>query len=125
LLFGLAILIPIDVGLRRVQLDWSVIKGWLGFGRKQETTATMGALLKRKESVGSQLKTRSERPTGAKPMAPPSYPLPGQVAGVRTNAPKTPSTPSKSGPQSPPSESTTSRLLDMKRKRQDGGEEKK
>ena len=27
LLFGLAILIPVDVGLRRVQLDWSVIKG--------------------------------------------------------------------------------------------------
>ena len=45
LLYGLAILIPVDVGLRRVQLDWGVIKGWLGLGRKQETTATMGALL--------------------------------------------------------------------------------
>jgi len=114
------------VGLRRVQLDWGVIKGWLGLGRKQETTATMGALLKRKESVGSQLKTRSERHPGAgKPAAPPSYPLPGQSAGVRSSAPKPPSSPSKAGGQSPPSESTTSRLLDMKRKRQEGGEEKK
>ena len=124
LLYGLAILIPIDVGLRRVQLDWKVIKGWLGIGRRQETTATMGALLKRKESVGSQLKTRSERHTGAgKPVVPPSYPLPGQ-SGMRTTAPKPPSTPSKPGAPTPPSESTTSRLLDMKRKRQDGGEEK-
>ena len=98
LLYGLAILIPIDVGLRRVQLDWSVIKGWLGFGRKQETTATMGALLKRKESVGSQLKTRSERPIrsqadGAAKLS---------VARVRRREcgrmrRRTPSTPSKSG----------------------------
>jgi uncharacterized membrane protein/Mg-chelatase subunit ChlD len=120
-LYGLAILVPVDVGLRRVQIDWNVIKGWLGFGRKQETTATMGALLKRKESVGSQLKTRSERPSGSKPATPPAYPLPGQSAGMRASAPKPPSS-AKPDPSPTPSSSTTSRLLDMKRKRQDGGE---
>ena len=121
LLYGLAFLIPLDVGLRRVQLDWKVIRGWFSMGRKQETTATMGALLKRKESVGSQLKTRSERPMAGKPSAP-SYPLPGQSAGTRTSAPR-PASPSSPQKQTPPSESTTSRLLDMKRRRQDSGEE--
>jgi len=121
LLYGLAILIPIDVGLRRVQIDWRTIKGWFGMGRKQETTATMGALLKRKESVGSQLKTRSERPMPSRPVSPPTTPLPGQSPGMRSSAPKPPQSSSPPA-QSPPSESTTSRLLDMKRKRQDGSD---
>ena len=49
LLILLACLIPLDVGVRRVQLDWSVIRGWFGAGRKTESTETLGALLKLKE----------------------------------------------------------------------------
>ncbi len=122
LLIGLALLVPLDVGLRRVQLDWTVIKGWFGVGKKQETTATMGALLKRKESVGSQLKARSEKPGSASVSRPPAYPLSGQPSGTRSAAPRPATPPSKPAGDTPPPSSTTSRLLDMKRKRQEGGD---
>jgi hypothetical protein len=121
MIVALACLIPLDVGVRRVQLDWSVIKGWLGFGRRQETTATMGALLARKESVGSQLKSRGETPrTAGQPLSP-SAPV---IPPSRTKPPGSPPAGAKSPPEvkEPPTTdtSTTSRLLDMKRKRQDG-----
>jgi Ca-activated chloride channel homolog len=118
-LYGLAFLIPLDVGLRRVQLDWGVIKGWLGFGRRQETTATMGALLKRKESVGSQLKTRSERPAIPRPTTPTTSSFPSPTPGMRSSAPKPARPQTSTDTAKPPAESTTSRLLDMKRKRQE------
>ena len=48
----LACLIPLDVGIRRVQLDWEVIKGLLRFGRqKDESGRTLGALLRRKQEI--------------------------------------------------------------------------
>jgi uncharacterized membrane protein/Mg-chelatase subunit ChlD len=111
----LACLVPLDVGIRRVQLDWHVIKGWFGFGRKQETTQTMGALLARKQTVGTQLKSRSEPVAGTtlKPSAP-TYAPSRPPAGSKPAASKTP----PKG-QEPTDTSTTSRLLDMKRKRQD------
>jgi Ca-activated chloride channel homolog len=121
LIIALACLVPMDVGVRRVQLDWSVIKGWLGFGRRKETTVTMGALLARKQEVGTQLKSRGEKPAAGKPITPTSspYPVKTSPAGQRSAAPR-PHPASKPGKPADQGESTTSRLLDMKRKRQDG-----
>jgi hypothetical protein len=51
-LLVLVCLVPLDVAVRRIQLDWMVIKGWLGIGRaKAASGATFEALLKRKESI--------------------------------------------------------------------------
>ncbi len=58
-LIALAVLVPLDVGIRRIQLDWYVVKGWLKIGPEHKTsTATMGALLQRKQDVGEELETR-------------------------------------------------------------------
>lgn len=118
-LLALALLIPLDVAIRRVQLDWQVIRQWLGFGRKAETTQTMGALLARKQEVSSQLKSREERP-----LRPSSVPLPtrpsAKPATTRTNAPSPEKTAPGGTPQTP--ETTTSRLLDAKRRRQREGD---
>lgn len=108
-LIVLACLIPLDVALRRVQLDWLVIRGWFGFGKKGESTATMGALLERKKQVATTT-TPAERP---KPVI-----LPTQT----TPAPK-PAVPAPQKPPEPAStetpQSTTERLLARKRKRQE------
>ncbi|EDY17307.1 protein of unknown function DUF1355 [Chthoniobacter flavus Ellin428] len=109
LLIFLACLLPIDVAVRRVQLDWMVIRGWFSFGKKSEdSTATMGALLGRKRRVEATLATTPE--PASKPIAKP--PL--------KSAP--PSIPKPAAPEAKPSDagesiSTTERLLARKRKR--------
>ena len=125
-LMALAILVPLDVAIRRVQLDWYVIKGWFGFGKEQkQSTATMGALLQRKQDVVDDLDTRRGSPTEQSgqstlaqlqeqrqqkgPAAAPKHP---EVKNPekQQSAPHPPQTP-------PDNQSTTGRLLDMKRKR--------
>src|SRR5262249_13433603 len=60
---ALAILVPIDVALRRIQIDLAAIKSALGFGRRAATSATMGALLQAKQSASQAIESRrSERP---------------------------------------------------------------
>jgi uncharacterized membrane protein len=114
-LIALAGLVVLDVGLRRVQLDWAVIKGWFGFGHKKESTATMGALLERKKQV--QVSVPVERP---KPIILPTQP------GVPPRPADTPPPPKPAADQAPTPgdapQSTTERLLARKRKRQDGEE---
>jgi hypothetical protein len=111
-LIALACLIPLDVGLRRVQLDWQVIKGWFGFGKKSGSTETMGALLQRKKEVQAAI-TPAERPKpvilATKPGAPPPT----------ISAPKTEPKPAGADESDIP-QSTTERLLARKRKRKDG-----
>ena len=124
-LMALAILVPLDVAIRRVQLDWYVIKGWFGFGKEQkQSTATMGALLQRKQDVVDDLDARRGGPTeqtGQSTLAqlqeqrqqkgPATTPKPpGAKDSGKQSAPPPPQTP-------PDNQSTTGRLLDMKRKR--------
>ncbi|WP_417396551.1 VWA domain-containing protein [Gimesia chilikensis] len=125
-LMALAILVPLDVAIRRVQLDWYVIKGWFGFGKEQkQSTATMGALLQRKQDVVDDLDARRGGPTeqtGQSTLAqlqeqrqqkgPATTPKPpgAKDSGKQQSAPPPPQTP-------PDNQSTTGRLLDMKRKR--------
>ena len=121
-LISLACLVPIDVAIRRVQLDWSVIKGWFGLGSKTESTATMGTLLERKQKVGSSLeKGRTERPlptrsTGTPGTRPPARP---------GSAPKSDKPTQQTPPPQAPTETntTTSRLLQLKRKRDEDDSE--
>ena len=104
-LWALAILIPIDVGVRRLQLDWLVIREWFGRGRKT-STETLGTLLKRKQEVRASLET-DHAP------APPSStasatPKPSRRAQKRARAETT------QAPDEPMS--TTAQLLKRKRK---------
>jgi Ca-activated chloride channel homolog len=108
LLILLACLVPVDVGVRRVQLDWSAVRGWFTRKQKTESTETLGALLGRKERVRETIEAgRSRTPI----ISPPS---------ARQAPPKTPEKPEapKTPPQPETSASTTERLLAMKRKRQ-------
>ncbi len=50
-LFFLAFLIPFDVALRRIQIDWYVIRGWLRLDRKHKVEGTLDVLLRRKEQI--------------------------------------------------------------------------
>jgi hypothetical protein len=111
LLIFLACLLPLDVAVRRVQLDWSVIRGWFKFGKKaEESTATMGALLGRKRRVEATL---SASPEGTpKPAARPPL-KPATPAAPKPAAPA----PEPASSDSAESISTTERLLARKRKR--------
>lgn len=114
-LIALAILVPLDVGLRRVQLDWSTIKSlFLVERRKGPATATMGALLERKQAVSTELQSRREErplppPISGKPTTKP-FAAPPPVAGSKPPASAAPPPPDQAI-------STTERLLQLKRKR--------
>ena len=108
------------------KIEWYVIKGWFGFGKEQkQSTATMGALLQRKQDVVDDLDARrggSTEQTGQSTLAqlqeqrqqkgPATTPKPpgAKDSGNQQSAPPPPQTP-------PDNQSTTGRLLDMKRKR--------
>lgn len=108
-LFALALLLPLDVAVRRVQLDWSVVMAWFGRGpMTKNSTETMGALLQRKrkaEQNSEPPRAVIPRPAAPKKSAPP------------TDEPKPVSEPEDANPQS-----TAERLLARKRKRQQGDE---
>jgi len=58
----LAVLVPLDVAVRRVQLDWTVIGGWVGLGRGAEASGeTFEALLRRKRVVESATVRKAPR----------------------------------------------------------------
>ena len=51
-LFALAILLPMDVAVRRVRIDWRELWGRLAArGRRGPSTRTLGSLLARKQHV--------------------------------------------------------------------------
>lgn len=113
-LIAIACLIPLDVAVRRVQLDWVAVMQALGMKRKAATTQTMGALLQRKQQVGEHLK--SQRDSGLRPT--PGTPRPYLQQPVqRTVATSKPQPSAEKKPQAPAEDTTTSRLLAMKRKR--------
>ncbi len=112
-LIALACLVPLDVAVRRVQIDFSLLLNALGYGRKPvsvPSTASMGTLLDRKKQVGAALGTRREDPPPLPPLSPPTGP---------TRPPSTGGPPVKpAAPAKPPEpDTTTSRLLASKRKR--------
>lgn len=117
-LIALACLVPLDVAVRRVQLDWYVVKGFLTLGRKAgPSTQTMGALLERKQAVDSQIEARrAETPMISRP------PAVARPTAPRAKPPGTAGQPPAARPAEKPAEldatTTTERLLKLKRKRQ-------
>jgi hypothetical protein len=121
-LIALACLVPLDVAIRRVQIDFQQVRNWLGLaGRAQSSGQTMGALLERKREVGSLLSGMSvDRPLAERDSRrDPSTSAP--------DSPRPPVKPSQTKPASPPQTggepggdggSTTERLLELKRRRQ-------
>ena len=125
----IACLLPLDVAIRRVQLDLS----WLRrlFRRNQrESTATMGALLQRAGALRESMnKDREQKSAGQR-----SEPVTGRPMLPRQQPPRAPSTKDSntesksSAPSAPPPPAdggTTSRLLEIKRRREQDGEGKK
>ncbi|MBI1313802.1 VWA domain-containing protein [bacterium] len=113
-LIGLAILVPVDVAIRRIQLDPRAILAALR--RKPEAgpaTPTMSTLLQRKQEVTSRMET-------AKPERRSPSRLPAARATSAAATAKPPVSDKPSTPASPTAEgSTTSKLLELKRKRQE------
>ncbi len=104
----LACLIPLDVAVRRIQLDWPAIRDTFLRRKQDESGKTMGALLQRKAKVKATLETQREVSPPVAPSAPSAPPKPAAPPPVK------PSDPSPAEPQS-----TTERLLARKRKRTD------
>jgi hypothetical protein len=112
-LAALACLVTLDVGVRRIQLDWKVMKGWFGFGPEAASTATMGALLKRKRSIGLARGSKA-----------PERPARGVMRGRRAagREPQKPAPPgpaereTKPGAEDVGNGTTTGRLLARKKK---------
>ncbi|MFY9256053.1 MAG: VWA domain-containing protein [Fuerstiella sp.] len=122
-LMALACLIPLDVAVRRVQLDFSSVKR-LFSSKKKESTATMGALLQKAESVRATMTEKrdttgtskpAERPFQPRPAAPKPMPKADNIVDGKTE-PAKPDTKSSGNDGN-----TTSRLLAMKRRREEEG----
>lgn len=117
-LMALACLLVVDVGIRRIHIDWALIKNWIF--RSKSTAATtqmLGTLLEKKQEVGQQFETlRAAIPKRPRP------PEAGGSTGKPAIPPRTPPAPSGSSAPPPPedSASTTGKLLELKRKRQQG-----
>ena len=112
LLLILACLIPLDVAIRRVQVDREYFRELLGKNNKKEATETMGALLKRKKSVRtSEEENRQET----------RMPVPKTTSNSRPSSKPSPSKSEKAEEtkkdEPVPDNSTTSRLLAMKKNR--------
>jgi Ca-activated chloride channel homolog len=116
LLAAAAILIPLDVGLRRIQWDWSVVRSWFRRETREKGTPVMESLLARKREVESRLDTGAKqdiymsqhKPVEDLPQKPPA--VAPDASSSLTSPEATPT------PASPPT-STTEKLLELKRKR--------
>ena len=122
-LMALACMIPLDVAVRRVQLDFGWIRNLVVRVPERESTATMGALLGKSQAVRAAMASRPSVVTPAR-RAPRPVPRP---AGPRASTMESSETPDQESQPSgiptneeasPDDGSTTSRLLAMKRKRQ-------
>lgn len=126
-LIALCFLVPLDVGIRRIQLDWAAILRSLGIGRAAATTATMGTLLAKKQEVSGQLKGQRPSPApGGSPKPAPAFLNKAGPAPERKAAPTQTPRPSSAPAAKQPVDdtSTTGRLLDLKRKRAQDGDKK-
>ncbi|MFP6766638.1 MAG: hypothetical protein VB859_00620, partial [Planctomycetaceae bacterium] len=109
-------LVPLDVAVRRIQIDPAILIAWLR-PRQAATTETMGNLLRRKQAVGSQLDARRNDPSMTPTPGSDATVAPQHLAGTEID----PASPPTTAPEATTSraQSTTERLLAMKRRRQD------
>lgn len=136
-LIALAIILPLDVAIRRVQLDWYVIRSWFRFGAEDKSsTATMGALLQRKQNVVEEMDLRKGETASSQSQVTSQSTISkiqeqSQKASRKTDQTTTEKkqvkknvkpSPDASSSDSKENQSTTGRLLDLKRKRQSDDE---
>lgn len=112
----LAVLVPLDVAVRRVHIDAKTLKGWFGMGRDAPSKQTFTTLLKRKQAVESTLKRSEDAPPV--PTRGPDFVIEKTVAPQPGQPPAAPQDHSEE-----PADSTTGRLLALKRKRDTESEE--
>ena len=107
-----------DVAVRRIQIDFWAIKKFFSRKKSGPSTATMGTLLQRKQSVGAKLEATRGEPRKEAPQMPTTSNIPRASTPVPTK--KAPPPKPEPEPKKPTGSSgtTTSRLLDAKRKRQ-------
>lgn len=120
-LITLACLIPLDVALRRIQVDWYSVKSLFGFGESRSSaTKTMNTLLDRKKKVSSRWKNTEEqdrRTISERLRKEETVSRKDEAKSETYRGKKSEQKDQSSGQKSSGSESTTSRLLDMKRNR--------
>jgi hypothetical protein len=122
------LLFVIDVGVRRVQIDreeWqkalqTVRHKILGAPRKPvETDQSLAALLARRDSVRSKQPAPVEAPASLfEPVHAPAETVPAETSSSGAHTPGPAPQPSIAAAPTPPEESTTSRLLEAKRRAQ-------
>jgi len=130
------LLFTVDVGVRRIQLDRDEVRRvvdrlrrrvffWQGVPRPPEAEESLNALLARRDQVrsGHTAPANEPNPELFRPVNTPSLPPPETEADGAPNAPElSAATPLAPGPkpraQQPTPESTTSRLLEAKRRAQ-------
>jgi uncharacterized membrane protein len=126
------ILFLLDVGVRRIQIgrdEWlrgmRILQSWLifwrGAPRPAEAEESLTALLARRQQVRTQQTApgAEPRPELFRPEQVPTLPLPGEEETAEQPAQPAPTTPSEPPkPAEEPGPSTTSRLLEAKRRAQ-------
>ena len=122
------ILFVLDVGVRRIQLEREEVAKaarwvrarvffWQPAQRPAEADESLAALLTRRQQVRSSTTASAvePRPDSFRPERPVTEPMPGTMHEVR---PATPVAPPPEEPEPADTESTTSRLLEAKRRAQ-------
>ncbi len=114
----MACLTPLDVALRRIQINWLLIRSWFSWKRAkaEASTATLSALLQARQTAKSQIETRRST-------LPPPPEIQERLAKGRQPPPvvTTSSTnhPAEATPPVPPADTgTTGRLKQLKRQRE-------
>ena len=116
-LIALAILVPLDVAIRRIQIDFRAIWRALTLQRRGPSSATMGTLLQTKQTVSAALQSRkTERTMPPSTGGVPPRSTTSQPATPTTKTPSAASGSTPTGNENKPT-STTERLLALKRKR--------
>jgi Ca-activated chloride channel homolog len=120
-LMVLACMIPLDVAVRRVQLDFSWVTRMFS-KRKTESTSTLGSLLQKTLSVRATLSETKQTP---RPKLPERPMLPRAIPPKTTTQTSNGNTDAMNQQKTSPADTrsddgnTTSRLLAMKRKREE------
>tara|TARA_R110002072_G_scaffold271038_2_gene430920 strand:- start:14421 stop:17462 length:3042 start_codon:yes stop_codon:yes gene_type:complete len=112
LLITLAILLPIDVGVRRVHLDWSLIRNSLFRRRTNIQQSTLGSLLVTKQQTDSQLESSRSELSIPQRTQPPSHLTTGSAEPTPRQLPQ------KNEPADAQS-TTLAKLLAIKRQQQE------
>ncbi|MCA9039472.1 MAG: VWA domain-containing protein [Planctomycetaceae bacterium] len=127
-LLALACLVPLDVAVRRIQIDWYLVSSWFSWGsRKSESTATMGTLLDRKQQLKgtfeSQRETSTLQPGKSSVRKQPTTPIDlkqrakSAAAETRQVQQKQEAAKQAAEKKKTDSDRMTSKLLEMKRRR--------